>query len=95
VYPDIYHLLKDLFGIDVPFLSLLKTFGFLVATAFFVGGYLIYLELKRKEDDGIVGYTIDEITTGKPIGIQDYIVSGVIGFMVGYKLVYALERSIS
>ena len=87
MYPDIHHLLKDLFGIDVPFLSLLKTFGFLVATAFFVGGYLIYLELKRKEDDGIVGYTIDEITTGKPIGIQDYIVSGVIGFMVGYKLV--------
>ncbi|GBL35088.1 hypothetical protein EMGBS15_06830 [Filimonas sp.] len=87
MYPDIYHLLKDLFGIDVPFLSLLKTFGFLVATAFFIGGYLIYIELKRKEKDGIVGFTIDEVATGKPLQVQDYLLSGLLGFLVGYKLI--------
>ncbi len=87
MYPDFYHLLKDLFGINLPFLSLLKTFGFLVAIAFFVGGYLIYAELKRKENDELIGYTIDEITTGRPLAIQDYALSAVIGFLVGYKLI--------
>ena len=86
MYPDFYHLLKDLFGIDLPFLSLLKSFGFLVAIGFFAGGYLIYAELKRKEEDGIVGYTIDEVTTGKPASIQEYIVAGLVGFLVGFKL---------
>jgi prolipoprotein diacylglyceryltransferase len=66
---------------------LVKTFGFLVAIAFLVGGYLIYLELKRKEDDGVIGYTIDEITTGKPLQWNDYLISGIIGFLIGYKLI--------
>ncbi|MBK7762334.1 MAG: prolipoprotein diacylglyceryl transferase [Bacteroidetes bacterium] len=86
MYPDFYHLLKGLFGIDIPVLGLFKTFGFLVAIAFFVGGYLIYKELKRKEDDGIVDYTIEEITTGKPLSLQDYILSGLGGFFIGFKV---------
>lgn len=87
MYPDFAHLLKDLLGLDLPKLGLLKMFGFMVAIAFFVGGYLIYAELKRKEDDGIVGYTIDEVETGKPASITDYIISAIIGFLVGFKLI--------
>lgn len=87
MYPDFYQLFKDLFGIDIHYLSLLKTFGFLVAMAFIAGGYIIYKELKRKEDAGLVGFTIDEITIGKPSSITDFITSALLGFLIGYKLI--------
>lgn len=86
MYPDFYNFLKDLFGIELPVLSLLKMFGFLVAMAFLAGGYVIYLELKRKEDQGKIGFIISEITTGKKSTLGDWIGNTVIGFIVGYKL---------
>jgi prolipoprotein diacylglyceryltransferase len=86
MYPDFYHLLRELIGIEIPQLSLLKTFGFLVAMGFLAGGYVIYSELKRKEDDGLVGYTIQDITIGKPTGMFEYITSGIVGFIIGFKL---------
>lgn len=85
MYPDFYFLFRELFGIDLPVLSLFKTFGFLVAMGFFAGGYLIYLELKRKEEEGRIGFVIEEITTGKPLTWQDYLGSGVVSFLVGFK----------
>lgn len=87
MYPDFYHLLKDLFGLEFPRLGLLKMFGFLVAIAFLISGYIIYLELKRKEEQGLIGFTIDEIEEGKPITWQDYLFSALIGFVLGFKAV--------
>ncbi|MBL7765125.1 MAG: prolipoprotein diacylglyceryl transferase [Chitinophagaceae bacterium] len=87
MYPDFHELLKSLFGIDIPVLSLLKMFGFLVAMAFLAGGNVLYRELKRKEQEGIVGFTIDEVTLGKPLGWTDYLMSALIGFVVGYKVI--------
>jgi len=87
MYPDFYHLLKDIFGIELPFLSLFKTFGFLVAMAFFAGGYVIYTELKRKEDAGLIGFTVSEVTTGAKAGFAEYFISGLIGFFIGYKFI--------
>lgn len=87
MYPDFYHLLKELFGIEIPVLSLFKTFGFLVAMAFFAAGYVLYSELRRKENLGLIGFTIDEIITGKKTTLTDYLVNGLIGFLVGYKFI--------
>ena len=87
MYADFYHLLKDLFGISIPVLSLFKTFGFLVAMAFFAAGYILYSELKRKEDLGLIGLTIDEITTGKKMSMMDYVLNALLGFSIGYKFV--------
>ncbi|MEN9339961.1 MAG: hypothetical protein RIQ62_1273 [Bacteroidota bacterium] len=92
MYPDFYHLLRDWLGIELPVLSLFKTFGFLVAVGFFTGGYLIYLELKRKEADGLISFTIDEITTGKPLSLPEYLSSALIGFLAGFKLVGMLQH---
>jgi len=86
MYPDFYHLLKELFGLDIPVLSLLKTFGFLVAMGFLAAGYVIYLELKRKEDAGLIGFTISEVTTGQPVKPLDYLLHALMGFAVGFKL---------
>lgn len=87
MYPDFSFFLKDVFGIDIPMLSLLKSFGFMVAMAFLAAGYVIFKELKRKEDDGLVGFEISEITVGRPITLNDYIFSGVIGFLFGFKVI--------
>lgn len=86
MYPDFHFLLKDLFGLDIPVLSLLKTFGFLVAMGFLVAGYIISKELKRKEDNGLIQPTIEDVVIGKPATIMDYIINGLIGFLIGFKI---------
>ncbi len=87
MYPDFYHLLKDIFGISIPILSLFKTFGFLVAISFFAAAYILMKELKRKEDDGTISYQIEEITIGKKAKPIDFISNFIIGFLLGYKMI--------
>lgn len=86
MYPDFQFLFQEWFGIDIPVLSLLKTFGFLVAMAFLAAGYTLYLELKRKEENGLLPYTIDTITTGKAPSILNYIATALIFFFIGFKV---------
>ena len=86
MYPDFQFLLQEWFGIDLPVLSLLKTFGFLVALSFLAAGYTLYLELKRKEDDGIIPATIEEITLNRPPSLLNYISAAIIFFLVGFKI---------
>lgn len=87
MYPDFQFLINEWFGINLPVLSLLKTFGFLVAMSFLAAGYALFLELKRKEEDGILPYTIDEITVGQPPSIINYVTTAIIFFLVGFKVV--------
>lgn len=87
MYPDFYHLLRDWFGIEIPVLSLLKTFGFLVALSFLAAGYTLFLELRRKEKAGLIGYTIQTVVVGKPATVWTYLSSTLIGFLVGYKMI--------
>ena len=54
MYPTIYDAIKDLFGFDIPFLQIANTFGFFVAIAFLVANYGMSIELKRKEEEGIL-----------------------------------------
>nr|MBA3705643.1 diacylglyceryl transferase [Bacteroidota bacterium] len=51
MYPSIYHAVKDLFGLDLPFLKMIQSFGFFVALAFLVAAYFWTKELKRKEQE--------------------------------------------
>lgn len=65
MYPDFYHLLKELFGIEIPVLGLLKSFGFMVAMAFLAAGIVLTKELKRKEDLGLLPFTIEDLIIRK------------------------------
>lgn len=87
MYPDFYNLFKDIFGIEIPFFSLLKTFGFLVAMAFLAAGYVLFLELKRKESAGKIGFLIKEIKPASNRIWTDYISNAAIGFFIGYKVI--------
>lgn len=87
MYPNISYLLNDLFGINIPLP--IQTFGFFVAIAFLLSSWTLSLELKRKEKEGLINSTKRKKIIGKKVSPQELIVQGIVGFLVGYKLLYA------
>ncbi len=57
MYPNLYYLVKDLYGIELNALKLVNSFGFFVALAFVASGYVLFLELKRKSALGEFSYS--------------------------------------
>jgi len=86
MYPTIYDLVLDIFGLSIPFLKLIQSFGFMVAMAFVAASITLSWELKRKERDGLLAPFVERVWIGKKSTIADKAVSGVIGFLLGYKL---------
>jgi len=87
MYPTIYHAVKDLFGLELPFLKILQSFGFFVAIAFLVAGYFFAFELKRKEKEGLVHSTLRKVMKGEAATQSELVTNGIFGFLLGYKLV--------
>ena len=87
MYPDFQYLFQALLGTDMPeWLSLFKTFGFLVALSFIAAAYTLVSELKRKEQAGLLSYTEKVIWKGKKATVQDYALQALIGFILAYKI---------
>lgn len=83
MYPRISDLINDLLGTH--FVLPVQTYGFMVAMAFLAAGYILYLELGRKEKNGLIEAGSKKITKGKMPPAGDYIVSGVLYFIIGFK----------
>jgi len=88
MFPTVSHFLNYLFGIDLPLPF--NTFGVFVALAFVAGYWAFSEEAKRKEALGILKPTLRKITIGEPASMISLITNAFFGFLVGYKLVYAL-----
>ena len=88
MYPSISDLLNDLFGIHIPLP--VQTFGFFVAIAFFVSAWVLTLELKRREKMGWMQGSEEKRWVGKPASSSELIWNFIIGFLIGFKVVYAL-----
>lgn len=86
MYPNLYYVFKDWFGVEWNKLSFLNTFGLMVAIAFIVAAYFLVLELKRKEKEGLLLPREEIITVGKPVTISELITNILVGFLFGYKL---------
>ncbi len=94
MYPNLFYLFKDLFGIEIPFFQFINTFGLLVAIAFLAAFRVMSAELKRKTEEGWLKPWKQKVIKGKPAPITDYITNGLMGFVLGYKMVFlALNAS--
>ncbi|MEY2938439.1 MAG: hypothetical protein RL062_1028, partial [Bacteroidota bacterium] len=93
MYPTLYHAFLDLFGIDIPFLKLLNSFGFFVALAFITASYILKLEMRRMEALGIFPHQKIKVVIGSGPDWTEIITNGVVGFIMGWKILYLLWNS--
>ncbi len=87
MYPTISDLIFDLTGLNIPLP--IQSFGFLLAISFICAAYTLSLELKRKEKLGIFKPLTTKVLVGQKVTTVELVTSGVIGFLIGYKLLYA------
>ncbi len=86
MYPDFQYLLQGLTGHEMPeWLSLFKTFGFLVALSFFGAGWATAQELRRKAKQGLLVPEYETMEVGKPATIYGKTMYAIVGFIIGYK----------
>jgi len=88
MFPTVSHFLSYLFGVNIPLPF--NTFGVFVALAFLAAYWAFTKELKRKEALGLIMPTKRTTYVGEPASTGELISNAVFGFLIGYKLIYAL-----
>ena len=93
MYPDLSYLLNALLGTPVDnVFSIVKTFGFFLVLAIMGAAYLLYLELVRKEKEGLLQPKIETITIGEKLKPYELLSNIILGFILGFKLVYIFQN---
>jgi phosphatidylglycerol---prolipoprotein diacylglyceryl transferase len=87
MYPNLYYVFKDWFGVEWQWLKILNTFGLFVAIAFLVAAVILNAELKRKEKMGLLQPSEEVIIVGKPASLLELILNGFTGFVFGAKVI--------
>jgi phosphatidylglycerol---prolipoprotein diacylglyceryl transferase len=86
MYPNLYYVFKDWFGVEWQWLKILNTFGLFVAVAFMVAAVVLSSELKRREKLGLLSPSEEVIIVGKPASILELLFNGFTGFIFGAKV---------
>ncbi|MCF8218518.1 MAG: prolipoprotein diacylglyceryl transferase [Bacteroidales bacterium] len=83
MYPTLGHLFSDIFNstIVIP----IPTYGTMLALAFIAAYIILRNELQRKEKLNLIPVEYREEIVGKPATAQELIISGLFGFILGYK----------
>ena len=90
MYPRLSDFLREVFGIDVALP--IQSYGFFVALAFLIGIWVLIKEMKRKERQGLLIPSDKKVLVGKPAKPRELFISGLIGFIIGYKLLDIILR---
>ncbi|HET9056941.1 MAG TPA: prolipoprotein diacylglyceryl transferase family protein [Chitinophagaceae bacterium] len=90
MYPNLYYFLKDIFGVEWEWARIINSFGLFVALAFIAAAYTLFLEFKRKEKQGFLVFTEEEIEVGKTVSPAELIINFALGFVFGFKILGAL-----
>jgi phosphatidylglycerol:prolipoprotein diacylglycerol transferase len=67
MYPTLYDLVLDLFGLSIPPFRLVQSFGMMVALAFLAASWDLKSELKRKEGLGLLAPVKKKVWKGREI----------------------------
>ena len=93
MYPDLSYIVHAITGIGPDNgLSIVKTFGLLLILAFLASAYVLRLEFKRKEKEGILKSLKEQIVVGKKATPLEITVNALIGFVLGFKLLYIFQH---
>jgi prolipoprotein diacylglyceryl transferase len=93
MYPDLSYLLHDLLGTQPDnWTSIFKTFGLFLVLAILGAAYILFIELKRKEKEGLLRPGKEKITEGLPATLSELISNAVFGFILGFKLIYIAQN---
>lgn len=87
MYPTISDFILDLTGLNIPLP--IQSFGFMMAISFLLAAYTLSLELKRKEALGIFRPVTMKSRVGEKASLMDIASSFILGFVIGFKLIYA------
>ncbi|GIV33545.1 MAG: hypothetical protein KatS3mg031_1080 [Chitinophagales bacterium] len=85
-YATISDLILDLTGVDVPLPVF--SYGFFVALGFLAAAYILSLELRRKEKQGLLKPYKKTVIIGNPASPAEIGLNALLGFLLGFKLIY-------
>lgn len=88
MYPNLYYLFKDLFGIEIGFLQIFQSFGVMVAISFLLAAYFFSKELQRKEKEGLITSVPKKFLKGEAPKTSEIAITALFGFVLFYKLVF-------
>lgn len=88
MYPTLFHLFKDLFGVDWNFLKPVNSFGLFVAIAFLSAAFLFRKEIIRKEKEELLQSKLITTIEGEKTSKIELITLFIIGFIIGFKFLY-------
>ena len=93
MYPDLSYILHAIFGTapDNAF-SVIKTFGLLLVLAILSAAVIMTLELKRKENMGLLQPMLEQRTIGAHASILSIVVNALIGWFIFFKLAYVVQN---
>lgn len=86
MYPNLYYVFEDFFGVKIGILRFINSFGFFVAIAFLVAAWLLAKELRRKSEQGFFKPTERKIVVGGPATTGELVVNFLLGFLFGFKI---------
>ena len=87
MYPNLYYVFKDFFGVKIGLLRFINSFGFFVAIAFLVAAALLAAELRRKSKQGLFQPAEVKIRVGEPATVTELLINFGLGFLFGYKII--------
>ena len=90
MYPKLSDLINDIFGTDI--LLPIQSYGAMIAIAFVLAAFLLYLELKRKQKQGLFPVLKTVVTKGLPATPWEIATSGVVGFVLIWKGIAAITN---
>ncbi|MBZ4187835.1 prolipoprotein diacylglyceryl transferase [Niabella beijingensis] len=87
MYPNLYYVFSDFFGVKWNFLHFVNSFGFFVALAFIICSIVLAKELRRKGKEGLLGPVEEKVLVGRPATLGELATNFILGFLLGYKIV--------